>query len=241
MINTLTSRISQDSKDSLRVAVAMPLRDKVADRMRMAISEGTFRPGERLRERDVCELLGVSRTSVREALRQLESEGLVLNLPNKGPTVSSIDSTNFENIYETRAVLEGLIGRLFARRAPEKVMERLKAAFERMAEAYAVGVVPDMVAAKSDLYTVLLEGAANDVAAAALRAIHIRAMHLRALSLSQPGRADKSIQEVRRFIELIAKRDEEGAWAAAVEHIRNAGAATLKTLRAKDNEEKPPE
>lgn len=223
----------------MRVAGAMPLRDKVADRMRLAISEGTFQPGERLLERHLCELLGVSRTSVREALRQLESEGLVLNLPNKGPTVSSIDSTNFENIYETRAVLEGLIGRLFARRAPEDMMERLKAAFERMANAYAVGVVSDMVAAKSDLYTVLLEGAANDVAAAALRAIHIRAMHLRALSLSQPGRADKSIEEVRRFIELITQRDEEGAWAAAVEHIRNAGAATLSTLQVRDKEKRP--
>lgn len=221
----------------MRVSGAVPLRDKVADRMRLAISEGTFQPGERLRERDLCELLGVSRTSVREALRQLETEGLVLNLPNKGPAVSSIDTKNFENIYETRAVLEGLICRLFARRASDEAMNQLQEAFDRMSNAYAVGAVPDMAAAKSELYTVLLDGAANDVAAAALRSIHIRAMHLRTLSLSQPGRADKSIQEVRRFIELIKQRDEEGACAAAIEHIQNAGAATLKTLQAAADKE----
>ncbi|MEP9378666.1 GntR family transcriptional regulator [Aquabacter sp. CN5-332] len=223
--------ISLEPKESMRIAAAAPLRNQVADRMRLAIAEGTFRAGERLLEKDLCERLGVSRTSVREALRQLESEGLVATVPNKGPIVATIDLKDAENIYETRAVLEGLLGRLFARRGSQEMMFRLKQAFDEMARAYGTRDLSQMVAAKSELYAVLIEGAANDVAAAALRAIHIRAMQFRAMSLSQPGRADKSLAEVRRFVEAIMAHDEDEAWSAGVEHVRNAGGATLQMFR----------
>ena len=94
------------------------LRQQVLDVLRNAILEARFKPGDRLIERELCELTGVSRTSVREALRHLESEGLVRNIPNKGPTVATVGLEEAQQIYEMREALEGQAGRLFAQRAP---------------------------------------------------------------------------------------------------------------------------
>src|SRR3990170_1902174 len=96
------------------VTTPTPLRKQVVERLREAIIEGHLKPGERLRERELCELLGVSRTSLREGLVELEAEGLINNVPNRGPVVAMVSIKAAEEIYQLRAVLEGLAARLFA-------------------------------------------------------------------------------------------------------------------------------
>ena len=83
------------------------LRTQVVEKLRQALIDGHFAPGVRLTERELCELLGVSRTLVREALRQLEAEGWVENVPYRGPTVAAISAEEARELYEIRAVLEG--------------------------------------------------------------------------------------------------------------------------------------
>jgi len=83
------------------------LRDIVQDRMRTAIIEGHFAPGERLVERPLCEQLGVSRTVIRETIRFLEAEGLVDIIPNRGPIVTKLDWHQAKQIYDIRRQLEG--------------------------------------------------------------------------------------------------------------------------------------
>src|SRR5882672_4452774 len=83
------------------------LRQQVLEVLRGAILNFQFKPGDRLIERELCEMTGVSRTSVREALRHLESEGLVQNLPNKGPMVATVTGEEAREIFEVRRVLEG--------------------------------------------------------------------------------------------------------------------------------------
>ena len=83
---------------SLRIAHPPNLREQVAEKIRDAIVGGTFPPGMRLIERELCERLGVSRSSIREALRQLEVDGLVTNPPNRGPTVTVIDAATAQSI-----------------------------------------------------------------------------------------------------------------------------------------------
>lgn len=94
--------------------VAAPVREQVGSQLRQAIVSGQLAPGTRLIERELCTLLGVSRTSLREALRHLEGDGLVTNIPHKGMVVSTITWEEAEEIYEVRAVVEGLAGRLCA-------------------------------------------------------------------------------------------------------------------------------
>ena len=89
---------------------AASLRCLVENRLRAAIGNGTFKPGQRLIERELCEQTGVGRTSIREALRQLEAEGLVTTIPHRGPVVSTITVEEARQLYELRALLERFDG-----------------------------------------------------------------------------------------------------------------------------------
>src|SRR5690242_17465200 len=118
---------------------AAPLRQQVLDGLRQAIIAGRLEPGARLTERELTEMMGVSRTVVREALRQLESEGLIENIPNKGPVVRTLSLDEARDLYAVRAVLEGFAARLFADKATAEQTTRLEGALERVVAAYESG------------------------------------------------------------------------------------------------------
>lgn len=213
------------------ISESSPTRRMVIVKITDAIVKGRFRPGDRLVERELCELLGVSRTSVREALRELESEGLIRNIPNKGPIVALISPKQAEDIYQVRAILEGLVTRLFTRNATVAQIDRLEAAVEGIAEVYKTFDAARFVSAKNSFYDVLVEGADNDVAATALRSIHVRVSQLRVISLQRPKRANASIAELKRLLKAIRSRNEDLAEQECKLHIQNAAAAALRTMR----------
>src|SRR3954452_20357578 len=116
----------------LTVEKLAPVRERVADRIRDAIVGTHFQPGALLVERELCEATTASRASVREALRRLESEGLVVSEPGKGTRVARLSPDEALNIYEVRGVLEGLAGRLFAERATPEHLADLEQAVAAM-------------------------------------------------------------------------------------------------------------
>src|SRR5262247_14034 len=137
-----TAAIDDDPRSGLQMRVVrntVTLRQQVLEVLRSAILNFQFKPGDRLIERELCELTGVSRTSVREALRHLESEGLVESLPNKGPIVATLDLRQAGQIFEVRAALEGMAGRLFAERATQAQRENLRAALVALERTFAGG------------------------------------------------------------------------------------------------------
>lgn len=223
-----------DASDNqtLRVPAVPTLRQLVVDRLRDAIETGQLRPGSRLIERDLCERLGVSRTSVREAMRELEAAGLVSTQANRGPIVAVVTSEMAKSIYQVRMVLEGLAARLFARHATVEQIEQLRASVDVLEAVYDDFTAAGFLKAKSEFYRILLEGAGNPVAADMLRAIHTRVSQLRATSLSDPSRAKASLAEIREFVKALAMRNEEAAWNLCVHHIQNAADAALKMLEA---------
>ena len=103
----------------LRIKQDKLVRDKVVDALRQAILDGVLAPGRRLTEKELTELTGVSRTSVREALRGLQAEGLVEESPSRGLRVAVPTAEEIEQIYEVRAELEPLAVRLFVERASQ--------------------------------------------------------------------------------------------------------------------------
>src|SRR6202012_4843761 len=114
------------------------LRHQVENVLRQAIMSGRFAPGARLIERELCETLGVSRTSVREALRKLEAEKLVRSVPHKGPVVAVMSKPEASELYALRALLEGFAAYEFARLADDRAIARFgEAAKELRAEATA--------------------------------------------------------------------------------------------------------
>lgn len=218
-------------EDPLRVVSAPSLREQVTSRLRDAIASGRFKPGERLIERELCELIAVSRTSIREALRELEADGLITIVPHKGPIVTKVTVRQAESIYQVRGVLEGLAVRLFTVRASEAQLERLERAADALERVYKKFEANAFLKAKRDFYSVLLEGADNEVATSMLRNIHIRVSQLRATSLSDPGRAKESMKEIRQLLTAIRARDDDAAWAACMRHIENATKTALAVLR----------
>lgn len=111
---------------------AISLRVQVEDYLRAAIITQRFSPGERLVERELCDLLGVSRPSVLDALRQLEAEDLIVNARYRGPVVATINAEDARQIYEVRALLEGLAGRGFVTYGPKKAVTKLGVALRSL-------------------------------------------------------------------------------------------------------------
>jgi GntR family transcriptional regulator, trigonelline degradation regulator len=222
-------------KNSLHVVAPASLRELVAERIRAEIIAGRFTPGHRLIERELCESLGVSRTSVREALRELETEGLVTSLPNRGPIVSIVSLETAESIYQVRTLLEGLAARLFAERANDGQIKDLENAVDALDVVYRNFSAGSFIAAKANFYRVLLDGAGNEIASTMLKAIHTRVSQLRATSLSNPERAQASMSEIRSLLTAIKKRDADAAWSCCVQHIENAAKTALKILRDQQN------
>ncbi len=103
----------------------LPLRDIVFNTLREAILKGDFAPGERLMEKQLAERMGVSRTPIREAIRKLELEGLVIMVPRKGAEVASITNKDIIDVLEVRATLEALAVRLACKKMSDEELNEL--------------------------------------------------------------------------------------------------------------------
>ena len=218
--------------NSMRVApVAAPVRSQVVETLRTAITSGRFAPGQRLVEKDLCDLLGVSRPSVREALRELESEGLINTIPNRGPLVSMLSARDAASIYQVRGVLEGLAAKLFAEKATPEQIQELSDSVDRLADAYGTLDVELILVAKRAFYDVLLGGSQNVVIPSMLRTMNARITQLRRVSLSSAKRLPGSMREIRAVLKAIKNRDPEAAFQASLRHIEQASKVAIAKLK----------
>lgn len=220
--------------DSLKVTRNQPtLREMVLDKLRQAIMSFQLLPGDRLVERDLCDKLGVSRTSVREALRHLEAEGLVESESSRGPRVAVITLEDARDIYELRCVLESMVVQLFTQKASRQQMAEFDHAWEILKAALRSGDTVAIVNAVSDFYGVLYEGAGNRIAGQFLSQLQARVNYLRATSVSQKERYVDSFKEMTKIVDAIKARNPEAAHEACVEHIKAASKVALAALAEK--------
>jgi len=213
-----------------KVETPPSLRDQVANKLRTSIVDGTLKPGTRLVERELCEQLGVSRPSVREAMRQLENEGLITNLPNRGPIVAVVSKKVAADVYEVRSAIEGLAARLFARNASEEAIAEIKQCCQELLDMPKKASPLEYLALKDRFYSILLNGSGNEMLAhlggMALR----RFYQLRNLSVAKTNRAEESRKEIKKFVDALVARDEEAAFKACIEHIENTEKAVTRAL-----------
>ncbi|MEI2417647.1 GntR family transcriptional regulator [Orrella sp. JC864] len=214
--------------------VASVLRHGVTESIRNAILLGRFRPGDRLPERELCEMTGVSRTLVREALRQLESEGLINVIAHRGPVVERLTPEQAEGIYQVREELEGLASQLFAERASAEHLKALKEAFKALKQELAHGDALAQIKSKNRFYECLMEGCGNEALTITLKLLNSRVMLLRSTSMQAPGRAKQSIAELSDLMDALAARDGARARKAGSLHVRNAAAVAVRILREKE-------
>jgi GntR family transcriptional regulator, trigonelline degradation regulator len=216
--------------ESLRVERApAPIRSRVLDNLRQAILEHKLVPGQRLIERELVELTGVSRTSIREALRELAAEGLVTTIPNKGTVVAEVSVKEARQLYQVRSALEGLAGRLFVENASPAQRRALASAL-RAVERAAVKGPAAMLAAKDKFYDVLFEGGGNEALRSMAGTLHARINLLRSMSLSRPGRPAESLAELGEIVAAVTANDADAAAKACSHHAESAGMAGFSAL-----------
>ena len=207
------------------------LRNHVQDRLRAAIISGRFKPGQRLIERELCSLIAVSRPSIREAMRQLEAEGLVTAQPYRGPVVSTISPAEASQLYAVRALLEAYAGEQFALRGTPAEVAALGVAVDRLEAVIAAGAEPTLlIEAKTEFYSVLMEGSGNIFVRQTLATLHNRVTLLRLTSMGQPGRLARSIVEIRQIHAAIVARDAPAAKAACERHVASAATVAMAVL-----------
>lgn len=198
-------------------------RELVEDRIRSGIAVGDFLPGEPLREREICEITGVSRSAVREAFRSLEAEGLITTVRYRGPMVSQLSIEELLSIYELRGIIEGNCARLFTQRASDEHCARLHQTVEEIGRGHETQNMVLVISSSEAFYQILSEGTGNVAFGQTIFSLLNRLALFRFSSTRWPGRAEKSMQELRAIVAAINSRDPEAAAKRAVEHTVASG------------------
>jgi DNA-binding GntR family transcriptional regulator len=211
-----------------------PLRHQVLEYVRQAIISGRLASGARLVERDLIEMMGVSRTVIREALRQLETEGLVATIANKGPVVRELTAGEAKDLYAIRGALLGLAARFFVQNADDADVQNLRGALDETIACYNAGDPDRILDAKTRFYDVLVAGARSESLSAMLSTLHARIWRWRALGLSHPSRSPmrsrESIKGLRAMFTAIVNRDAPDAEQHTREETARAAAEIMQLL-----------
>jgi DNA-binding GntR family transcriptional regulator len=197
------------------------------------ISRGDLLPGARLRETELAERLSISRTPVREAIRQLEADGLVAHVPRQGATIRVLDYTEVMELYEMRAVLEGTAARLAARAASDLELDELAALNEELAATEDLRLAYDL---NRQFHLTLLDAAKNRYLVKSVNALQKTLLILGSSTLVEAERASQAVKEHADVLDALKDRDGARAEALMRAHIEAAHRVRLKTLR---NRERP--
>ena len=197
------------------------LRDQVFQKLRSDILSGRYQPGDELVESTVGKELGVSRTPVREAIRQLELEGLVKLIPNKGTIVNGISAKDVQDIYSIRSKLEGLCAGWAAKYRTEEELEQLEetvylSKYHAQKEHY-----DQVFELDSRFHEILYEASHSKILAHTLSDYHQYVQKARKLSITSRVRSKTSNEEHEMILEAVKAGDEKRAEELATQHILN--------------------
>lgn len=197
------------------------LSGRVFHKIREDILAGRYLPSVELREKAIADEFGVSRTPVREALRQLELEGLVTIVPNKGAEVVGISKKDIKDIYEIRSHLEGLCAKWATLNITSEELDELDeniylSGFHMQKEHF-----EQVLELDNKFHEVLYKASNSKMLDQVLSDFHHYVERVRKITLSQQERAKKSIEEHQKIVEAIRNKDVIKAESLATEHIMN--------------------
>lgn len=204
------------------------LHSRVYNRIRNDILNGVYEPGESLVELKLSEELGVSRTPVREALRQLELEGLVQSVPNKGATVRGVTEQDIQDIYTIRMLIEGLAARWAAEKITPEELEELKEAVD-LEEFYTTkSNYGNLLRFDTRFHDIIFKASKSKPLMYTLSTFHRYVQKARRVSMSSPERAAEVLQEHKAILQAIIDRDADRAEKLMTQHVKNASLNLLK-------------
>lgn len=197
------------------------LSSRVFHTIRENILSGKYATDEELKEKNIGEELGVSRTPVREALRQLELEGLVTIIPNKGAYVVGISQKDIQDIYEIRSRLEGLCARWAADKITKEQLDELDENIYLSDFHAAKGNSEQVVELDNRFHEILYNASDSKELKHVLLDFHHYVQRVRKITLADPKRSVQSNQEHRQIVEALKKHDADLAEKLANEHMMN--------------------
>lgn len=211
----------------------LPLRDVVYNTLRQAILRGELKPGERLMEIQLANKLGVSRTPVREAIRKLELDGLVLMIPRKGAEVADISEKSLKDVLEVRKALEELAVQLACEKISKAQIAELKEAAEEFKKILKSNDITQIAEADVCFHDVIYMATDNQKLIQLLYNLREQMYRYRVEYLKRPGVYPKLIQEHEEIIRQIEKREKELAAEITCRHIDNQVEAVMNVIRTK--------
>ena len=222
--------------EDLRIVETPTLvRDHALEKLRGAITTGLYPPGTRLVERELCEALGVSRTSVREALRQLQSEQLVEVGPRRNIRVAVISARDAEDIYAVREMLETLAVRRFVELSRADALKRLERIYREVRRAFTKDDTATLARVAGAFYQTILSGAGSRVIYDVALQVLARVDYLRFRSISEPGRVKHGMAEIDAIMSAVRAGDADAAALAMSAHLRNSREAVVARLLADEH------
>lgn len=195
------------------------------------IGNGHLAPGARLRETELAERFGISRTPIREAIRQLEADGLVVHMPRQGATIRVLDYSEVMELYEMRAVLEGTAARLAARAASDLELDELETLNAELAQASDVRTAYEL---NRQFHMTLLDAAKNRYLIKSVNALQKTLLIIGTSTLAEADRAQQAVKEHADLLVALKARDGVRAEELMRAHIEAAHRVRLKALRARE-------
>jgi DNA-binding GntR family transcriptional regulator len=208
------------------------LHPATVEALRTLIVTGEFRPGQKLREQELCERLGVSRTPLREALRTLAAQGLVTLMENRGAEVAPLTLDDITALFEVVGALEALAARLACRAMSEEAIAEVGVLHYRMLLHHVRQELPAYFALNQQIHRALVEGARNPVLLAVWDMLSARVERAKYLPNLQGGRWKVAMQEHEGMLEALVARDGERLARQIEAHFANGLATVLAAGRA---------
>lgn len=207
------------------------LHEQVAQRLRQMLVEGRIAPGAKLNERELCEVLDVSRTPLREAIKMLAAEGLVELVPNRGAIAVSLGEEDIRHTFEVMGGLEAMSGELAAQRITDQELAELRALHFEMLAAWTRRDLSNYYRLNALIHRAINAAAKNPVLSATYDRVNARLHALRFRSNQDEEKWKTAVKEHEQMIDALAARDAKAMRAVLATHLKNKLDVVLEQLR----------
>jgi DNA-binding GntR family transcriptional regulator len=208
------------------------LHEQVAQRLREMLVESRIAPGAKLNERELSEVLQVSRTPLREAIKMLAAEGLVELLPNRGAIAVELSEADVLHTFEVMAGLEAQSGELAAERITNAELAEIKAMHYEMLAAFTRRDLPAYYRLNSAIHAAINAAAKNPVLSATYRQVNARLQALRFRSNQDGDKWSAAVKEHEAMIQALEERNPAAMRAVLLSHLNNKRDVVVAQLRA---------
>ena len=206
------------------------LREKILESIRDAILKGVLKPGERVAEPELAERFGISRTPIREAFRQLESEGYLTTIPRKGAVVAALSERDLQEFYAVKSTLEGYAAKLAAKNLTDRELTKLESINGRLKQLASDGDVKSFYKTHNEFHETFLKAADNSRLHELITHLGRKFSRMRMVSLSVTGRMAISVDDHDKLIDVLRNRDGQAAEALVKKTAIIGGSVSLESV-----------